>query len=364
MTRSRLSDTLFRWVRRRFASDHSSYEPRRGPRDHIIILDGTASSLSPGRETNAGLTYKLLREQGGVSLYYEAGIQWRDWMATGDVILGRGINRQIRRAYGYLASRYRVGDRIFLLGFSRGAYAARSLAGVIDRVGLLRASCATERNIRQVYRLYQFAPDGDTAEQFRKAHCHDTALIEMVGVWDTVKALGLRLPLFWRLTEPRHSFHNHDLGGSVRHGFQALAIDETRAAFSPVLWDTRPDWRGVMEQVWFRGTHGDVGGQIGRFSPARPLANIPLVWMLSHLEACAVALPPGWRQRFPCDASAPSVGTWQGFGKLFLLRSRRHVGRDRSERQHESVCGGVSPWRPFWTALARFSFLTPGQGKS
>ncbi|WP_425073042.1 DUF2235 domain-containing protein [Sagittula sp. S175] len=334
---SRLSETVLGWFRRGPSAGHSTYEPRRGPRDHVIILDGTASSLDEGFESNAGLTYKLLKERRDVSLYYEAGIQWTDWGSTGDVILGRGINRQIRRAYGYLASRYRIGDRIFLMGFSRGAYAVRSLAGVIDRVGLLRPEHATERNIRQVYRLYEYDPDGASAEVFARQHCHDVTLIEMIGVWDTVKALGWRVPLVWRLAESRHGFHNHQLGRSIRHGFQALAIDETRDAFAPVLWETPPDWPGVMEQVWFRGTHGDVGGMLGTFQAARPLANIPLVWMLERLEACALPLPPGWRGRFPCDVDAPSVGTWQGFGKVFLLRHQRVLGRDRSERLHESI---------------------------
>ncbi|MEQ5868391.1 DUF2235 domain-containing protein [Sagittula sp. NFXS13] len=334
---SRLNKAIARLFRRPRASGQTVYEPRRGPRDHVIILDGTASTLRDGRETNAGLTYKLLKEQGDLSLYYEAGIQWSDWRTTGDVIVGRGINGQIRRAYGHLASRYRVGDRIFFLGFSRGAYAVRSLAGIIDRVGLLRPEHATERNIRQVYRLYEYAPDGESAEVFAHRYCHDVTLIEMVGVWDTVKALGFRWPLLWRLSEPRHAFHNHALGHSVRHGFHALAMDETRDTFSPVLW-TRPDgWHGVMEQVWFRGTHGDVGGMLGSFQQARPLANIPLVWMLERLEACALSLPPGWRQRFPCDITAPSVGTWQGFGKAFLLRRQRVMGDDPSERMHDSI---------------------------
>lgn len=337
MIGTQIANTVLGWVRKRFATGHTPYEPRRGPRDHIIILDGTASTLEPGMESNAGLTYKLLKEVGRTSLYYEAGIQWEAWMSTWDVVSGRGINRQIRRAYGYLASRYRVGDRIFLLGFSRGAYAARSLAGIIDRVGLLRPDFATERNITQAYRLYQYAPDSDTAEDFARLCCHDVTLVEMVGVWDTVKALGLQLPLLWRMTDATHAFHNHALGNSVRHGFHALALDETRETFSPVMWERPPDWRGVMEQVWFRGTHGDVGGQIGSFTAARPLANIPLVWMLERLEGCAVALPPGWRDRFPCDVDAPSVGTWQGFGKLFLNRRRRVLGRDPSERLHESI---------------------------
>ncbi|MBP0481731.1 DUF2235 domain-containing protein [Sagittula salina] len=338
---SHLGDRLAEWLLPDGPSRHSDYAPKRGPRDHVIILDGTASSLQPGFESNAGLTWKLLREQGELSLYYEAGIQWRDWRQTGDVILGHGIDGQIRRAYGYLASRYRVGDRIFLLGFSRGAFAVRSLAGIIDRVGLLRARHATERAIRQVYRLYEYDPDGATAEVFARKYCHDVTLIEMLGVWDTVKALGLRLPGLWRLAEPRHAFHNHALGRSVRHGFHALALDETRHAFAPVLWERPAQWDGILEQVWFRGTHGDVGGMLGAGQQARPLANIPLVWMLERLEACAVPLPPGWRRRFPCDVEAPSVGTWQGFGKLFVLRSPRVVGGDPSERLHESV---EAPW--------------------
>ena len=91
----------------------------RGQRTHVIILDGTMSTLKPGCESNAGLTYKLLMEAGDptLSLYYEAGLQWQDWRSTRDVISGRGINRQLRRAYGHLAQRYRPGDRIVLLGY-------------------------------------------------------------------------------------------------------------------------------------------------------------------------------------------------------------------------------------------------------
>jgi uncharacterized protein (DUF2235 family) len=344
MQNSKLSDHVLGWFRRRFASDHSALTPRRGPRNHVIILDGTASSLEEGDETNAGLAFTLLCDEGSASVYYEAGIQWDDWRSTRDVMMGRGINRQICRAYGYLASRYRPGDRIFFLGYSRGAYAVRSLAGAIDRVGLLKAEHATERNIRQIYRLYRYDPAGDAARFFREQYCHDAAPIEMVGVWDTVKALGLRLPLLWRLTEQSHAFHNHELGDSIKRGFHALAHDETRAAFSPVLWRCRSGWEGQIEQVWFRGTHGDIGGQIGGLHEARGLSNIPLVWMLDRAEASGLALPDGWQSRFPCNANAPSVGTWQGFGKLFLLRGRREVGGDRSEHLHDSLSlDGLKP---------------------
>ncbi len=324
----------------------------RRPLDHVIILDGTMSSLKEGFETNAGRTYKLLREaarEGGaarLSIYYEAGVQWQGLTHFAPVITGHGINARIRRAYGVLASRYRPGDRIFLFGYSRGAYAARSLAGLIDRIGLLRAEEATERNIRQIWRHYRHDPHGPAARAFAAAYCHAEAEIEMIGVWDTVKSLGLRLPFLWRLTEKQHDFHSHHLGHSVRHGYHALAMDETREAFEPVLWECPEGWRGRVEQVWFRGCHGDVGGQLDDFEPARPLANIPLVWMLERAERAGLALPEGWRARFPCDPAAPMVGSLRGLGKFFILRRKRVIGRDPSESVHPTAREHLARKRP------------------
>lgn len=94
---------------------------------------------------------------------------------------------------------------------------------------------------------------------------------------------------------------------------------------------------GAYEQVWFPGTHGDVGGQLLGFEAARPLANIPLVWMLERIESCGLELPDNWRARFEQNATAPSASTWRGFGKLFLSRKRRVVEGDRCERLHHSV---------------------------
>lgn len=343
MSFTSLTQKMLGFLGRRLWSDHSAGVRGRGPLTHVIILDGTMSTLEPGQETNAGLTYRLLQEMGpNLSLYYEAGVQWQNWRTTPDVLMGRGINRQIRRAYGYLASRYRPGDRIFLMGYSRGAFAVRSLAGVIDRVGLLRAEAATERNIRQAYRHYEMSPQSDAAADFAGLYCHDKVEIEMIGVWDTVKALGMRLPVLWRWAEERHAFHSHHLGPSIKHGFHALALDETREVFEPLLWECPPDWEGRAEQVWFRGSHGDIGGQLGARQEARGLSNIPLVWMLSCGELCGLPLPENWRARFRTDATAPSVGTWSGWGKLFLLRRAREVGRDRSERIHESAVSHAS----------------------
>lgn len=298
------------------------------------------SSLEAGQVGNAGLIFQLLRSMGPGPqrrLYYEPGMQWEGWLRGVAILEGRGIAPQIRRAYGWLASGYREGDRIFLFGYSRGAYAVRSLAGVIDRVGLLKREHATERGVTLAWRHYERAPDSLSSQAFARRFCHLETPIEMVGVFDTVKALGLRLPFFWMITPDRHGFHNHTLGSSIRHGYHALALDETRLAFAPVLWDCPPGWEGNVQQVWFRGAHGDIGGQIGGFLAARPLSNIPLVWMLERAEALGLALPEGWRARYPCDATAPMVGTWKSWGKAFLFRRRRIVGRDRSEHLHPTV---------------------------
>ncbi|MBS0563289.1 MAG: DUF2235 domain-containing protein [Proteobacteria bacterium] len=313
----------------------------RAPTDHVILLDGTLGALDPEHQTNVGRIYHLLRaapQSARLSIYYEAGVQWHVWRDTANVAMGRGINRQIRRAYGWLASHYRPGDRIFLFGYSRGAYAVRSLAGILDQVGLVRAEEATERNIMLAWRYYQTADHSAGRAQFARRFCHGTADVEMIGVFDTVKALGVRLPFLWMWTEPQHEFHSHALSHVVRHGFQALALDETRAAFDPILWDTADGgWQGRVEQVWFRGSHGDVGGQLSGFEVARPLSNIPLTWMLERAERFGLRLPDDWRSGLPCDASAAGIGTTRGWGKAFLLRARRPVGRDPSERIHASA---------------------------
>ena len=95
---------LLDWISGLFggrAKQDTGSRRKRGVATHIVILDGTMSSLKPGHETNAGLAFNLMRESGpqaNMTVYYEAGIQWHDWRGTWDVMTGKGINRQIRRA--------------------------------------------------------------------------------------------------------------------------------------------------------------------------------------------------------------------------------------------------------------------------
>ncbi|SFI35953.1 Uncharacterized protein, PA2063/DUF2235 family [Jannaschia pohangensis] len=322
------------WSRRTAGMERAIVAPHQ---THVVLLDGTLSTLQPGYETSIGLIYRMLDRETRCCLYYEPGIEWRGWRNVNEVMAGVGINHQIRRAYMFLANRYRPGDKIFLIGFSRGAYAARALAGMIDRVGLLRPEHSGEAEVLHAYTHYREDPTHPASRSFSAQFCHTRVSITAVGALDTVQAVGIRWPLLWRLFPHVHAFRSHRLGQVVEHGFHAMALDETRNAYGIERWRTHGTRTQTVEQVWFRGTHGDIGGQLRGYNAARPLSNIPLVWLLSRLEPLGLQLPEGWRDRFPCDPDAPSVGKWRGFAPFFLSRRRRKVGVDPSESLHPTA---------------------------
>jgi uncharacterized protein (DUF2235 family) len=300
------------------------------------------SSLRRGHETNIGLTYRLLTDDAHglpMSVYYEPGIQWRGLRRAHEVVAGIGLHRQAKRAYLFLARNWQPGDRIVLMGYSRGAYALRLLAGMIERIGLLRAAQVDEETLERVWRLYSQDPEAAEARALRAARCHDRVAIDFLGAYDTVRDLGLRWPVL-RQAVPRpqrlHSCEPMPSAGVLRH---ALALDETRQVYAPLLWSVDPHRAAAADvvQMWFRGSHGDVGGQLVGHAPSRPLSNIPLVWMLGEAEAAGLPLPALWRTRFVTDADAPAIGTSYGFGRLFVIRRPRDVGLDPSERIHPSA---------------------------
>lgn len=327
----------------------------RGPRNLVFVSDGTLASLKPAMETNAGLLYRLLTRTGSnpdQQFEYDPGVQGvglRKWF---NAITGMGINLAIRRGYGFLASRYRPGDRIYLFGYSRGAYAVRSLGGMIGSVGLLRRDQATERNVRRAFRFYERGGGSGRLKaraDFIAGNCHDHVPVEMVGVWDTVRSLGLPYPVLSRLAPMATGFHDHALGHHIRHGYHALAIDEDRTAFAPILWQRSAHWEGRLEQAWFAGVHGDVGGNIGDHAAARPSANIPLNWMLRRAEKHGLMLPEGWEEGFPENAAAPQIGNRSGMARLFLFRRRRTTGRGDGEVIHLSIrerMAALTDYRP------------------
>jgi hypothetical protein len=217
------------------------------------------------------------------------------------------------------------------MGYSRGAYAVRSLAGLIDRMGLLRA-------------VYREAPDSRAAR--------------------ALKAARVPCPCRYRLSRRlRHGAGaGHPLADPVALRARAAPLpfpragaldpdrapracaERTREAYAPVLWDVSPERAasGAVQQMWFRGAHGDVGGQLGGYAPARALSNIALTWMLGEAEAAGLPLPPLWRVRLVTDAGARPSGTLRGAGRYFLARRPRRVGLDPSECIHPSARAAAS----------------------
>lgn len=193
----------------------------RPPTTHVVLMDGTFASLADGRRSSIGRIHRLLTGQlgamppGRIRIHYGMGQQWARWRTLPDLIMGRILESRITEAYGWLASGYHPGDRIFMMGYSRGAFAVRSLAGMIGRIGLLRADAATERHIRLAWRYYSEGGTAQALGAFRRRRCHAAAPIRMLGCFDTVMALGLRLPILWMLTEPRFRFHDAHLGQGV-----------------------------------------------------------------------------------------------------------------------------------------------------
>jgi uncharacterized protein (DUF2235 family) len=311
-----------------------------GGRNLVFVSDGTLSTLDPGAETNAGLLYRLLDEIGPrpwQQFDYDPGVQGSGWAKWFNAITGMGINLAICQGYSFLASRYRPGDRIYLFGYSRGAYAVRSLAGMIGAVGLLKRDQATQRNIRRAFRLYERDGSGAAKADFIARRCHGGIRIEMVGVWDTVKTLGLPYPVLSRLGQMATGFHDHALGPHIGHGYHALAIDEDRTAFTPILWQRSEHWEGRLEQAWFAGAHADIGGDTGGLARARPLTNIPLNWMLLRAARHGLVLPEGWEARFPEDPAAVLIGNRRGIARLFLWRRPRATGGGDGEAIHLSI---------------------------
>lgn len=309
-------------------------------RTHVVIIDGTLSRLVEGEETNAGLLYKLLSEmlpRTDLLVHYLPGIQGTGLRKWVNIAAGVGINLTICAGYSAIARSYAPGDRILLFGFSRGAYAARSIAGMIGRIGLLHSDHMSKRRVQRAFRHYEANRNGPRATAFNRAYCHEQVEIEMVGVWDTVKALGLPYPILSRFAPMATEFHDHRLSPTIANAFQALALDETRRAYSPILWKHVPGWEGRFEQRWFAGAHSDIGGNVEGYLPARPLSNIPFIWMLENATTCGLPLPENWQSRFPTDPTAKMIGTFDGISKLFLFRAPRQACGTPFDRLHPSV---------------------------
>jgi uncharacterized protein (DUF2235 family) len=285
----------------------------------LIFSDGTGQGASmPAEErTNVWKLWNATKDAAPSAqvAFYDPGLgsaeEKKDngWLRWGQDLVsqatGLGISRNIKDCYDALIEGYQPGDRIFLFGFSRGAYTVRSLGGVLSLCGVPQHDAAgktvgdkavreplVEEAIETVYKHYG-NDDATKAErkrlgrEFRAkyggniAGTQDPPVPYFIGVWDTVRALGI--PGSSGLVGWRHAFHDATLNSRVPYARHALSIDENRKAFEPELWDETPQDRatGRIKQVWFPGVHSDVGGGY----PESGLSDLALDWMTQEVLA-------------------------------------------------------------------------------
>ena len=253
------------------------------------------------------------RTVGAQLKYYHSGVgaegNWWEKLVGGGV--GIGLGKNVLSAYRWLGANYQADDRIFLLGFSRGAFTARSLGGMISTCGLLNLQGLSDKDVwsrvstayDKGYRKKEKFPSqadwaGDWA--FNGTGTADKKVrVRFVGVWDTVGALGIPndLAILNLVDQPnKYSFHDTSLSPLVDSARHAVAMDEKRASFTPTLWTGIPAGRDV-KQVWFPGVHSDVGGGY----PEIGLSNGALLWMMQEAEGQGLVLNEVMRGQIKAD---------------------------------------------------------------
>jgi uncharacterized protein (DUF2235 family) len=306
----------------------------------VVCCDGTWNT--PRNETNVFRTYRFLRERLGnpaqttqkmgvttcrghagdgteVLLYYDQGIG-TDWFSR--IIggaAGVGLSENVRDAYHFLGQSFAPNTEIYVFGFSRGAYTARSLCGFIKAAGLLdhpsttdvwRAftdcyACAPRSRALQAgwnadrVRAWVVEKVGDAlghlgGPDVARLPRHGGVKIRFIGVYDTVGALGVPLAGA-NVNDPIVGFHDTTLGEIVENAVQALAVDEKRGPYVPTLWTQAANAAALagqsVLQVWFPGVHSDVGGGYGD----KGIGNITWDFMMRQAAARGLVIDPGQR---------------------------------------------------------------------
>ncbi len=251
-------------------------------RRHLVVCtDGTWNT--PDRRDRGRIVpsnvVKVARAVAGFNtsaieqkVYYDAGVGTGDWWdRIKGGAFGFGLSQNVKQAYVALGEIFARGDKIFLFGFSRGAYTARSLAGLIGLCGIPDSQKGNVTRIaEEAFRIYRLSlrslDRANQAEQHIETYSHTKNgrvlnKIHFIGVWDTVGALGIPLGLFRAYNRYRFQFHDTDLGGHIERAYHALAIDERRRPFKPTLWlAANAPTKQVVEQFWFPGVHTNIGG--------------------------------------------------------------------------------------------------------
>lgn len=263
-----------------------------------LFLDGTWNTVNDN--TNVWRMKSLCSVTPDQVCYYSAGVGTQRGESLKGGMFGYGLDQEVIQAYEWLIENFDNGDRIYIFGFSRGAFTARSLSGFISKCGLLKMGAPI--SLHQLYDRYRKGAAAHTIRALikiadEKLPIEDRWLkkysraipIWFLGVYDTVGALGVPFGEIPVISRSNYSFLETDLRINNDRAFHALAIDEHREAFAPTLWtktvekgsDAYPDRPlSQVEQRWFVGAHADVGGGYENGL----LAQRPLRWLMEKAQ--------------------------------------------------------------------------------
>jgi uncharacterized protein (DUF2235 family) len=337
----------------------------RPPRKYVLFADGTGNAFTK-QESNVWRLYEALdRTKPNQVAYYIKGVGTASWapLAALDGATGIGVPSNVRKLYRFLCWNWEPGDEIYIFGFSRGAFTARTLAGLISSQGLVPAEidglpvshAEMQRNAAAAWRayrrrtvpwhkslptiwlarmirdillaVYHFILRQRPYGEVRAAMDGRREVgIDFLGVFDTVEAFGvpieeLRTAIDWAIWPI--SFRNHVLPQRVRRARHALSLDEERTTFHPIRFDHETDDPRIKE-VWFAGVHSDVGGGY----PDGTLSFVPLVWMAEQVES-DLHFQPGEINHFRAYQSAMGPMHDSRSGAAVMYRyGPRHIGED------------------------------------
>lgn len=298
----------------------------------IVCADGTWNTPhGVGGETNDTNVRKLycgLSDEPSQLRYYDSGVGTDgtpiDHMFGG--AMGEGLFQKIQDGYEFVSYVHDPGDEIYLFGFSRGAYTARSLSGMIARFGVPTKNLdnMTVKLIFDAYREPDQAKKSQLKSDLNQHYGLAPVVVSMVGVWDTVGSLGIPGLLFSIFDQKKYGFLDTTLHPNVKKAFHAISIDERRAQFLPTLW-TNSDGTlrandNVVQQVWFPGVHSDVGGG---YQEAQ-LSDITLSWMMHKAEECGLRFSPEADAKNLSPGAADAIGPAHDEWKLIPWGIPKH----------------------------------------
>lgn len=313
----------------------------------IFCADGTWDSSASN--TNVYRIYKAIQTTADQVPYYDDGVGSDglplEKLAGG--AFGAGLFQKIKDGYTRIAHVYEAGDEIFLFGFSRGAYTARCVAGMIAVCGLPTENFSDDV-VETAFQAYRFKEQraGLLAELNKKCDLFD-AKLAMVGVWDTVGSLGIPA-IFGGVSPLIYGFLDTSLHPDVLHACHALAIDEKRSEFPATLWDAAGPGQ-VLEQVWFCGVHCDVGGSYADDPNGTALSDLTLGWMMSKAAAAGLTFDPAIAAKYalPLDPKFALDGKHESWNVGWGFWKHREIAADASIADSVYVrCEHDSSYRP------------------